>query len=91
MEIHEPPPIVRGVCLRPNKCFSMPLKKAPPVKENTLRTQYYINRMRIQVKKAQDPDMNMTLNEIKTGVKVSDRMALALEVYLIGVLLILNI
>lgn len=83
-----PAPVKRGVCINEHHCFVL---KAPPVKaqkENTLRTQYYINRMRMQVKKAQDPDMNMTLNEIKTGVKTSERAALSLAVYLLGVLAI---
>lgn len=87
MEIHEPPPIVRGICLSPSKCFSMPPKKAPPVKD---RTQYYIHRMKAHAKSAQDPDMDMSLNEIKTGVKLSERMALTLEVYLLGVLAVFH-
>lgn len=92
VEHHAPiPPPKRGVCINPDKCFVL---KAPKLKEHktndAFRTQYYINRMRMHAKSAQSPDMNMTLNEIKTGVKVSERMTLTLEVYLLGVLVIFS-
>ena len=77
--------------------------KAPPVKVapknkgvslgkneflDKTRRNYYVHRIKSFSKKAQDPDMNMTLNEIRTGVKTSERMTLSLLVYLIGVLVI---
>ena len=87
--IVQPAPVRRGVCINENHCIVL---KAPPVKNHgnvdKVRTQYYIQRMKMHVKSAQDPDMNMTLNEIKTGVKVSERMTLTLGVYLLGVLAI---
>ncbi len=96
MDIHTPPPIVnpaplkRGICISEKYCFKMdPPKNKEVKKENAFRTQYYIRRMKMHAKKAQDPDMNMTLNEIKTGVKLSERMTLTLTVYLLGVLAIL--
>ena len=94
MELHTPPivqpaPVRRGVCISENHCLVL---NAPPVKhmrtENAFRTRYYIQRMKMHTKNARDPDMNMTLNEIKTGVKVSERMTLTLGVYLLGVLAI---
>lgn len=87
----EPPPIVmsRGVCIRPDTCFSMQAKKAPPVKHTT-DISGSVKRMKMYAKKAQDPDMNMSLNEIRTGVKVSERMTLAMEVYLAGVLILFH-
>ena len=92
MHVIEPPPIVnRGVCINVKKCFTLnppKNKTAPPLKENKLRTSYYIHRIKSIAKKAQDPDMNMSLNEIKTGVKVSDRMKMSLFVYLLGVIFI---
>lgn len=93
--ITEPPAIVtpnkRGICISVNKpCFVLnaPKNKAPQLKENKLRTEYYIHRMKSLAKSAQDPDMNMSLNEIKTGIKVSDRMKMSLFVYLLGALII---
>ena len=70
---HPPPPLVRVF----NRPIVYPLKKAPAIK-----------RMNTYVNKSRDPDMNMSLNEIRTGVKVSDRMLLSLEVYLLGALVI---
>jgi hypothetical protein len=74
--------------------------QAPPVKVqvkdhwgkgaplNKIRRNYYVQRIKSFAKKAQDPDMNMTLNEIHTGVKTSEQMTLTLLVYLLGVLVI---
>lgn len=68
---------------------------APPVKETRMkpissfekhaRTNYHVSRMKTFAKSAQSPDMNMTLNEIRTGVKVSDKVAAILFVYVVGV------
>lgn len=68
---------------------------APPVKETRMkpigsfekkaRRHYHISRMKTFAKSAQSPDMNMTLNEIRTGVKMSDKIAATLFVYFVGV------
>lgn len=88
IETISPPPIVRGACISQTKCFRIEpthVKKAPPLVAK-FRTDYYVNRMKMHVKNAQDPDMNMSLKEIRDGVKISDRMRLSLEVYGLGVL-----
>ena len=84
------PPVKRGVCFHVDKpCFVL---EAPKNKKShsfeKLRLKYYKNRMSSAVEISKDPDMNMTLNEIKTGVKTSDRARLSLAVYLLGVLII---
>ena len=61
-------------------------KGAPPL--NKIRRNYYVQRIKSFAKKAEDPDMNMSLNEIRTGIKTSERMTLSLLVYLLGVLVI---
>ena len=71
---------------------------APPVKETKMkpisvfekraRTNYHISRMKTFAKSAQSPDMNMTLNEIRTSVKVTDKIAASLFVYTVCVLFI---
>lgn len=84
-------PVRRGVCISVDKkCFVLdaPKNKAPNLVESKARLGYHVQRIKSIAKSARDPDMNMTLNEIRTGVKLSDRMLLSLEVYLIGALLI---
>ena len=81
VDVHPPPTIVRPhQPVRRGVCFHVEPKKEFPLR--------YINRMKLAAKNAQSPDMNMTLNEIKTGVKTSDRVRLSLGVYLLGVLAI---
>lgn len=100
MLLHAPPPAVvttivhevvqnkRGICFHVDKpCFVLDV--APKNKKNTTtRTNYYIHRMKAAAKSAQSPDMNMSLNEIRTGVSVKDHMKFSLLIYLIGVLAI---
>lgn len=95
MEIHhaiviEHPQQKRGVCFHVDKpCFTL---KAPVNKTHKsyekLRLNYYINRMKSSVEIAKSPDMNMTLNEIKTGITATERAKSALFVYLVGVIFI---
>lgn len=95
VEVPPPPTIVRphqpvrrGVCFHVDKpCFTIEPRKNTK-KEIPFRKEYYVNRIKTMAKSAQDPDMNMSLNEIKTGVKTSDRVRLSLGVYLLGVLAI---
>lgn len=85
-------PVRKGICFHVDKpCFTLDPPKNKPHKKDTFRTQYYIQRMKSLSKSAQSPDLNMTLNEIKTGIKTSDRMKFSLLVYLLGVILLFNI
>lgn len=91
-DVPTPPAIItpfrRGVCFHVDKpCFKLE-QKPQKNREVPFRKDYYINRMKTAAKNVQSPDMNMTLNEIKTGVKTSERARLSLEVYLLGVLVI---
>lgn len=90
VHVIEAPQKPGGICLAPNKCFRLQAPKSAPKPkyEENLRVFHHTQRMRYFAEQAKNPDMNMTLKEIQTGVKVSDRMALSLEVYLIGVLAI---
>lgn len=92
MLVHEPPAIVhhventRGICFHVTKpCFTL---NPPKNKKHKESTHYYTQRMKSFAKYAQSPDMNMTLKEIRTGVKTSDRIKMSLFVYLLGVLAI---
>jgi hypothetical protein len=73
--------------------------EAPPVKketrmkpvntlENRTWTKYHVSRMKSASKIAQSPDMNLSLNEILTRERVSDKIAATLFVYTLGVFLI---
>lgn len=87
--VHATPPIVRGICLTPDKCFKLEphhSKTAPEISK--LRIYHHTQRMRYFAEQAKDPDLNLSLKEIQTGVKLSDRIALDLEVYLLGTLAI---
>ena len=88
-----PPPIGGGICISQNKCFriEVPKNKAPSPASIKLRTNYYINRMKMHAEHARDPDMNMSLKEIRDGVMVKDRVRLSLTVYGLGVLALLFI
>lgn len=88
-----PPNVVGGICISQNKCFRLdvPKNKAPSPLSVKLRTNYHVNRMRMHAESARDPDMNMSIKEIRDGVKVSDRVRLSLTVYGLGVLAILFI
>lgn len=104
MLLHAPPPAVvttivhevqnkRGICFHVEKpCFVLDVapknKKNKTTSAGAFRTNYYIHRMKAAAKSAQSPDMNMSLNEIRTGVSVKDHMKFSLLVYLIGVLAI---
>lgn len=92
-----PPPLIQthtnkkgGICFHVDKpCFKLePMKNVKQKKDNGFRTAYYIQRIKNVAKTARDPDMNMSLHEIQTGVKTSDRMKMSLFVYLLGVLFI---
>lgn len=87
-----PPPIViehhqkRGFCFHVDKpCFTI---EAPKNKTKKLRLKYYKNRITSVAKTAQSPDLNMSLDEIRTGVKRSERVKATLFVYLVGVLVL---
>lgn len=82
VQVFKAPPV--KVVAPKNKGVS--LDKSPLLDKT--RRNYYVHRIKSFSKKAQDPDMNMTLNEIRTGVKTSERMTLSLLVYLLGVLVI---
>jgi hypothetical protein len=94
VEPSPPPPRVevrRGICFRPDKpCFKLDApKNAPSLKTtNPVKLHYHIQRMKAAVKTSRDPDMFMSIDEIKTGVKKSDRVKATLFLYLVGVLLI---
>lgn len=87
-----PPPIIvehnkqkRGVCFHVDKpCFTLEAPKNN--KKDQLK--YYIRRMKAHAKKAQSPDLNMSLNEIRTGTTVEDHVKFSLLVYLLGVIAI---
>jgi hypothetical protein len=68
-----------------------PLKKETrmrPVKTNKWENRYHMARMKSIANNAQSPDMNLTLHEILTGERVSDKIAATLFVYTAGVFLI---
>lgn len=86
-----PPPLMiqhhhqqkRGICFHVDKpCFVLDAPK------NKARLEYYKKRMRSAADISKSFDVKETLVEIKTGVKLSDRMRLSLTVYLLGVLII---
>lgn len=94
----EAPPIVHVERITSHSKLSEIVKvfsEAPPIKETKMkpistfekraRTSYHISRMKTFAKSAQSPDMNMTLNEIRTGVKVTDRIIVTLFAYTICV------
>jgi hypothetical protein len=94
----EAPPLVHVQRITSHSKLSEIVKvfsEAPPVKETKMkpisvfekraRTNYNISRMKTFAKSAQSPDMNMTLNEIRTGVKMTDKIALSLFVYTVCV------
>lgn len=82
-------PQKRGICFHVDKpCFTLDPPKSKKKTENTFRTSYYIQRMKAAAKSAQSPDMNMSLNEIRTGITRSERIKFSLLIYLIGVLAI---
>ncbi len=95
MEKVTPPPIViehqkRGICFHVDKpCFTI---EAPKNKNNKsfekVRLNYYINRIKSISKTAQSPDMNMSLDELRTGIKKSERIKATLFVYLVGVIIL---
>jgi hypothetical protein len=62
-----------------------------PVHLNKWENAYRIERMKSVAKIAQSPDMNLTLNEIRTGERVSDKIGATLFVYTLGVFLIMLI
>lgn len=90
--IHEPPPIVtqhqtntKGICFHVTRpCFTL----NPPKNKKHDVVKFHTQRMKSFVKYAQSPDMNLTLKEIQTGIKTSDRMKMSLAVYILGVLAI---
>jgi hypothetical protein len=75
--------------------------EAPDVKETRMRPlhvskwevmareKYHVERMKVQAKYAQSPDMNLTLKEILTGERISDKIVASLLVYAVGVGMIL--
>lgn len=91
-----PPPIViehhqkRGICFHVDKpCFTLQAPKNKTHKSyEKFRLNYYKNRIQSIAKTAQSPDINMSLNEIRTGVTRSERVKASLFVYLLGVLVI---
>ncbi len=85
VQVFKAPPV--KVVAPKNKGVSLGKRDKNEFLDKTRRN-YYVHRIKTFSKKAQDPDMNMTLNEIRTGVKTSERMTLSLLVYLLGVLVI---
>lgn len=51
-------------------------------------TTYHVSRMKAAAKSAQSPDMNLTLNEIRTGERLIDKIVVTLFAYTVGVLFI---
>lgn len=90
VHVIEAPQKPGGICLAPNKCFRLQAPKAAPSPkfQEKLRVLHHTQRMRYFAEKSKNPDMNLSLKEIQTGIQMSDHMALSLEVYLIGVLAI---
>lgn len=69
--------------------------EAPPVKEpkrmkpiSNWERNVHISRMKVAAEYARNPDMNLTLKEILTGERVSDKIAMSLFVYFAGVFFI---
>lgn len=90
VNVQEPPAIVhqkRGVCFHVDMpCFTLdPPKNKKQKQESAFMTRYRIKKI---AKTAQSPDMNMTLNEIRTGITRYDRMKFSFLVYILGVLAI---
>lgn len=97
--VNNPPPLItehtqkRGVCFRVDKpCFTLqaPVNKTHKSYDK-LRLNYYKNRIVSISKTAQSPDLNMSLDEIRTGVTRSERVKATLFVYLLGVLALFGI
>lgn len=88
VEIQAPVTFRRGVCISVEApCFTLDPPKSKTHKFHKGRVRYY---MQSHVRKAIDPDMNMSLREIRDGVKTSDRIALSMAVYGLGVLFIFS-
>jgi hypothetical protein len=51
-------------------------------------TTYHVSRIKEAAKSAQSPDMNLTLNEILTGERISDKVTTILFAYFAGVCLL---
>ena len=92
METISPPPIIiehqkRGICFHVDKpCFTIETPKNKP--HEKIRLNYYKNRMISIAKSSQSPDLNMSLNEIRTGIKKSEQVKATLFVYIVGVLIL---
>lgn len=90
IEVVSPAPVRRGVCFSVDRpCFVLEAPKPKSIPMTGPRIEYYKSRMEHHVRSVRDPDMNMSLNEIRTGIKRSDRMAASLVVYILGVLAII--
>lgn len=91
-----PPPIViehnqkRGFCFHVDKpCFTLQAHVNKTHKSyETARLNYHKNRIISLSKTAQSPDLNISLNEIRTGITRSESVKATLFVYLLGVLVL---